>query len=191
MSTARTAKQKQEAFARFYTTPGETFLNGAASARKAGYSARSARVQAATLLAYPNVQALIEKRAREHIKKTDLVTMEFFQKLADAQQFDVRELGDWDEDGNFRLKPSDQISDRAAWMISDITKITLKNGSTKMSVKTLSREKLQDLLGKFLGVFSETRVQATPADQLAEMDRRERNEKIRELLAKRDSVQRS
>ena len=61
--------QKQRAFALAYIKNGG---NGLKAAVKAGYSKKTARSQASTLLTHPNIKAFIDKRNQKQVEKFDI-----------------------------------------------------------------------------------------------------------------------
>lgn len=58
--------------------------NGAQSARKAGYSEKTAKQKACSLLKDPKIMAYIEERNRETVKKTDFTLEYRLKKLSEV-----------------------------------------------------------------------------------------------------------
>jgi phage terminase small subunit len=86
---------KEQAFINEYFLCG---YNGAEAARRAGYSARSARVTAHRILTNANVRAEIDRRLAEH----GMTANEAIARLASQARGDIADL--LDREGNFDLK---------------------------------------------------------------------------------------
>ena len=175
--------QKRLKFVHHYTSD-ECFLNGTQAAIKAGYSPKTAKVQGSRLLTYADVRALVEKRVRESLEKTDMLTAQWLKKVKMLIDFDMREVATWGADG-VRFKQSDEISDEAAYAITEIGETVTKDGGS-IKLKTVSKDKALDMLGKFLALYTENRVNLTPGDATLDMGRKERQARIAELNEKRD-----
>jgi hypothetical protein len=104
-----------------------TNLQGAEAARRAGYSAKSARVQASQLLADPNIalavqegyQALMQEVARRS-RTAVLDAQSVFQRDSQIAAFDPADVVEWDDDQTLRVKPLKDIPLTARQCISSI-----------------------------------------------------------------------
>lgn len=81
---------------------------GAAAARRAGYSAHTAEVQASKLLRHPKVAAFLEKRRARVEARLELTAERIDQEIARLAFLDVR--GAYDEEGRL-LAPADMPED--------------------------------------------------------------------------------
>lgn len=128
--TPLTFREKRFIDALFMTEPP---FNGAAAARKAGFSKKSCRVQAFNLLTKCNVKAEIEKRQVEIEKQSEVTRDQWLKKGARFYHADVRKIVD--DHGN--AIPLSDLDDNEAAMIAGIelveefTQVEKKDGIKK------------------------------------------------------------
>lgn len=140
--------EKQQRFVEEYLID----LNGTQAAIRAGYSARTANEQASRLLANVSVQQAVSERMAERSKRTgvnqDRVILELA-KIAFLKMTDVV-----DKDGNIKddANPDDlSCIESIKYKHSD----TDTGSSTEREVKTASKLKALELLGKHLGMWND------------------------------------
>lgn len=97
-------------------------LNGTQAAIRAGYSAKSARVQGTRLLADAAIAAAVAKKTAERLAKADLTAERVLEEYRRLAFIDVRSY--FDEQGN--VKPMSQLTaDQGAALAS--LEVVLKN----------------------------------------------------------------
>jgi hypothetical protein len=103
-----------------------TNLHGAEAARRAGYSPKSARVQASTLLANPNIARAVQEGYRvameEASARSESVVMDWkalVQRDSEIATFDPSTVVAWD-DGKMQIKPMSLVPKSARQCISSI-----------------------------------------------------------------------
>lgn len=101
---------KEEKFAQEYTKD----LNGARSARDAGFAAKSARVTASKLLTKPNVRARVKELLAQSVHDTEVDTARIRRELGYLSTSDLTEA--FDSNGN--PLPIHQIPERLRRCIS-------------------------------------------------------------------------
>lgn len=102
---------RQQAFVREYLLD----LNGAQAAIRAGYSARTAKEQAARLLTNANVSAAIEKAKAARSERTEITQDRVLQEIARLAFLDPKLF--YNQDGSLRSVP-DMADDAAAAVTS-------------------------------------------------------------------------
>ena len=145
---------KQEAFCREYMLD----LNGTQAAIRAGYSNRTAKVQAARLLSNANVseylKTLIDKRA----EKTEIDADWVLRRLAQDATADVADL--YDESGSLKSVHDWPIAWRTG-LVAGIDTAQERDGQdaegnpqfvTVRKVRLADRTKLLELIGKHIDV---------------------------------------
>ena len=131
-----TAKMKR--FADNYIHNG--FCDISKAARDAGYSAKSARAIGSETLQKPDVQKYIKSQIKKLMTSRDKMAYKLLKIIEHATKFDIRNLLEWDEKGNIKMKPSDQIDELDAVMISGLSQ--MRDGSIKL--KIVQKEKAWD-----------------------------------------------
>lgn len=149
-------------------------LNGAAAARKAGYSQKNADNIAAELLGKTHIKAAIELRKAERSRKTNIDAAWLLERLAQEAVADVRDL--YDEDGALLpVKDWPLIWRQGLVAGIDVEEITVQGVKIGVvrKIKVSDRIRRLELIGKHIGVkaFEET-VNIKGLDTLA--DRLER-----------------
>ena len=136
-------------------------LNATQAAIRAGYSPRTAKVQAARLLTKADIQAAVAVAMAARSQRTEITADAVVRELARVGFVDMRRLMRWGAD-SVAFVPSDELSpdDAAAvaWIEADTT-CRRADGGTEKTVKL--KLKLHDkiaalsLLGRHLGMFTE------------------------------------
>lgn len=137
--------QKQAVFCQEYLID----LNAKQAAIRAGYSQKTAEVQASRLLSLAKVQAEVQRLLSERQERTQVTADRVVQELARIAFADVRQVAQWNY-SRVGLVPSDQVPDDAAAAIGEI-------GMTQHGprIKMLNKQPALELLGKHLGMFKE------------------------------------
>lgn len=143
---------KQDRFCREYLID----LNATQAAIRAGYSEKTARQQASTLLSKPNIQDRIAELKQEVNKELKIDAVYVRQRLVDMDQLDILDI--LNDDGS--VLPVSQWP--KVWRISisgfDMAEIWENDGDTKSVVGVLKKIKWPDkvknleLLGKHIDV---------------------------------------
>ena len=169
----RILTERQKAFAREYLVD----YNGTKAAIRAGYSKRTARVQASALLTKPNIRTELARLARPIAKKAELKASTLLAILmrqadADPREF-VTTVG--------RMKGMHELDTDTAKLIAAfkiegtrLTSVTLKDGmkATEMLMKNqgLLREQISVEHSGELTVLEEERVKEFTTDELVEFN---------------------
>lgn len=182
MAKKRDLTPKQKAFVREYIL----CRNGSEAARKAGYSKKSADVEAARLLGNASIQTLIQKNDAKMQEKFEITQDKILDEMAAVAFGHIGRVMDWDKD-SITMIPKEEMSERDMKFIESIqiteTKTDKDTTSTSFKVKTLAAYKVAALekLGKQIGLFKENG-SGSGSNQDA---RKNAIERIREHLRKR------
>lgn len=152
--------ERQEAFCQHYVNT----LNGAKSARLAGYSEEAAKEQASRLLTDVNIQDKISELRKYVADKYNATRERIVQEYARIAFFDVRNI--YLEDGG--LKSPVNLSDDEAAVVSgvEVEEIRVEGvsvGQTK-KVKIVDKKGALDSLTKMLGYNAPDKTQLTGKD---------------------------
>src|SRR4051794_35597617 len=135
-------------------------LNATQAAVRAGYSARTARTQAADLLTNPNIAAAIAEAQAARGRRTEVTADRVVLELARVAFGDPRRVMSWGP-GGVRLRPSAELADEEAAIVAEVGETTTKEGGS-LRLKTVDKLGALRLLGQHLGLFLERRqVEAT------------------------------
>lgn len=134
-------------------------LNGKQAAIRAGYSEKTAEVQASRLLSNVNVQNFIKELMNAREKRTEITQDKVLTELAKIGFFDIRKL--LDEKGN--PIPLHELDDQTAASIAGLDMLEEYDGTGKdrIFVGYVKKYKLADKraalvdIGKHLGMFIE------------------------------------
>lgn len=163
-------------------------LNATRAAIRAGYSPISAGETGCELLTYSNVRAHIDISLAERSKRTGINTDIVIRELARIAMLNPINAID-PATGEIKSNSPDDLAAIAAVKV----KITpTKNGDiVEREVRFHDKNKSLELLGRHLGMFID-RKEITGKDggpiQLEAMTAEQREQRIQELLAKRDQV---
>lgn len=152
-------------------------LNGTKAAIRAGYSKKSAGSQASRLLTDAKISQyileLIEKRSEE----TGIKASDVLKELAKVAFSNLKKVADWDEDGNLRVRPSNEMTlDEAAAIESiKMTRVTRDNEMihTTLSIKLHRKTPALMLLMRHLGMLGDKEDDENPIlkKAMAEIER--------------------
>src|SRR4051812_11322425 len=135
-------------------------LNATQAAVRAGYSARTARTQAADLLTNPNIAAAIAEAQAARSRRTEVTADRVVLELARVAFGDPRRVMSWGPGGG-KLRPSAELADEEAAIVAEVGETTTKEGGS-LKLKTVDKLGALRLLGQHLGLFLERRqVEAT------------------------------
>jgi phage terminase small subunit len=127
-------------------------LNASAAARRAGYRG-DANTVGPRLLANVGVQAAIVSRQADLREKTEITQERVVDELAKIAFGDQRKVMSWGPDG-VRLRPSEDLSDAEAAVVSEVAETTTKDGGS-LKLKTHDKVAALKLLGEHLGIFTQ------------------------------------
>lgn len=132
-------------------------LKGEAAAIRAGYSPKTAVVQASRLLRKVHVSAALEAGYKERQKRTGITADSTVRAIAVLAHSDLRKF--YDEHGN--LKPIHSLPDDLAACIAsiEVVKRNLTTGDGKQEfvykIKLWNKPQALELLGRHQGLFRE------------------------------------
>ena len=140
-------------------------LNGAAAARRAGYSEKTAREQAARMLSNVRIQEAIERAFRERQARTEINADRVLQELAIIGFSDIKDYVDIDPDtGAIRAKDFESMRPGASRAIESVTEDrTIHEDASgkgvimndKRRIKLHSKVNALELLGRHLNLFKD------------------------------------
>lgn len=132
-------------------------LNGTQAAIRAGYSRKTANVQASDLLTKPNIMAAVQAAQRERSHRAGITADRVLEEVRRLALSDVRSL--FDEAGN--LRPLHGLTDEQAAAIGGL-EVVIKNAKagdghtdTIHKIKVWDKPKSLEMLMKHLGLFDE------------------------------------
>lgn len=142
---------KQERFCREYLRD----LNATQAAIRAGYSKRSAEMQASRLLRNDKVKKFLETNSKKIADKLEISAERVLNELAKLAFYDARKM--FDDDGN-PIHIS-RLDDNAAASIVGVEVVTRGNDdhgyADIMKVKLADKKGALELLGKHLKLFTD------------------------------------
>jgi phage terminase small subunit len=144
---------KQEIFCREYIKD----FNGSRASIKAGYSSKGARQNANLTMSKPYIKATIKELMNNRNKRMKITADMVVQELAKIAFSSIDDLGDWDDKGNFILKPSTVLTDEVKASIKNITGVTTRSdGETRHEIKVTREDKIKalELLARHTGAFN-------------------------------------
>lgn len=163
-SATKALNPKQERFVAEYLVD----LNATQAAIRAGYSPKTAGVQAFDLLKKPEIAAALERQRNQHAKNTGLTVERVLQEAMRLAFFDIRKLTD--AEGN--PIPINQLDDDTAAAIQGLELATERSRDEDGSVTVVRKYKIADKnaaverLFKHLGLFQKDNDQNNPAKAL-------------------------
>jgi phage terminase small subunit len=145
-------------------------MNGAAAARRAGYSEKTARTIANENLTKPDIRAAIESETAQLFDELTVTDKMVLRGLMKRAFYDVRDF--FDDKGN--PKEIHELDEQTAAGIAGFEFVTLYDGSgdQKHAFGQLRKIRLVDAginlerLGRYLGLFKD-RLQIEPKDEFA------------------------
>jgi phage terminase small subunit len=142
-------------------------LNATQAAIRAGYSQKTAGVQAFHLLKNPKIAAQIEKRRQIVSEKAGLTFERLMQEAMRLAFFDIRKLVD--KDG--RPLPLNELDDDTAAAIQGLDVATVGNNDVGvgevLKYKIADKNSAIERLFKHMGLFKKDNEQANPGDAMA------------------------
>ena len=148
---------RQERFAAEYSVD----QNGAAAARRAGYSKKNARISASQLLTNVNVRETIEENIETTLKKLGITReriMKEYRRLAFANN---KKVMTWGPNGVL-LKDSDKLSREDSAAVAEVSETTSKDGGS-LRLKMHDKKGALDALAKMSRMFVE-KIEVTGKD---------------------------
>lgn len=136
---------KQERFVAEYSG------NATEAAKKAGYSARSAKQTAAELMANPLVAAAIAAKMARLTSKHEVTSERIIAELARIAFLDPRKVMSWGPDG-VRFARSDELTDDEAACVVEASETVTEAGGT-IRVKLADKLGALSLLAKIQGLL--------------------------------------
>ncbi len=140
-------------------------LNATRAAKRAGYSARSARYTGYKLLQNPAVAAAVAKAQGRRAARTQVSADRVVTELAKVAFGDPRRLLSWGP-GGVVLRDSSELTEAEAALVSEVSETRTAAGGTR-KVKLHCKLTALNALGKHLGLFGNGR-QAALARALAQ-----------------------
>lgn len=123
-------------------------LNATQAAIRAGYSAKTAFVQASKMLSNPKIQAYIERRKKEQQTRTQITSDWVIQQLVQIATANGSDYLTIDAKGQIKYTPTDQLTAAQKAAIAGI-----KPTMAGPEIKTYDRLKALELIGRHLGTF--------------------------------------
>jgi len=124
-------------------------FNGAQAAIRAGYSANSASMQAARLLANDNIRKALEERKIEIAEESKLKVSDVIDELRNIAFSDITQVVSFSA-SKAKVKSSRKLSEDARKVIASVSQT--QNGLT---VKMHDKVKALELLGRYLNIFTD------------------------------------
>lgn len=124
--------------------------------RRAGYKSKNPDVDASELLKHPIIKAAVEAHEKELQTKFEISKEKIIEELSAIAFGHVGKVATWGDDYMGAI-PKDQMSEQDMKFIDSVEKISIGEAVTKVSVKTLSHQKIKalELLGKHIGMWKE------------------------------------
>ena len=129
-------------------------LNGAAAARRAGYSEKTAHEQAARLLAHVNIQAALTMAQKARSARTQVTQDRVLLELARLGFSDLSKLGKWGPEG-FIIKSSDELTEEESACVQEVTCTETVDGKKTIKVKLHDKKGALELIGRHLSMFTD------------------------------------
>ena len=139
---------KQEMFCKEFLVD----LNGTKAAIRAGYSPKTAHVIANENLRKPYIQKMIQKLMDKRSTRVEITADRVLKELA---AIGFSNIGDYLEfgPGRLALQESEKLTREQLSCISEVSKLTSKQGTT-VRFKLHGKESALELLGKHLDIFA-------------------------------------
>ncbi len=133
-------------------------LNATRAAKRAGYTARSAKDHGYRLLKNPAVAAAVAKAQGRRAARTRVSADRVVTELAKVAFGDPRRLLSWGPDGVV-LRDSSELTEAEAALVSEVSETRTAAGGTR-KVKLHCKLSALNALGKHLGLFGNGRQSA-------------------------------
>lgn len=125
-------------------------LNAKQAAIRAGYSPKTAEVQASRLLSLVKVQAEITKAMEDRGKRTGITQDRVLAELSAIAFAKATDYVEVDEDGFVKIKPTAGLTDEQKSAIAGI-----KKGANGIEIKLVDKTKALEMLSRHLGLFND------------------------------------
>jgi phage terminase small subunit len=144
----RKLTDKQKAFCREYPKD----LNGAAAAKRAGYSKKTARQIATENLSKPYIQEELAKHAEKAVEAAEI---EVFDVLNELKTMGFSNVGDYLTFGpkGIKLFSSKKLTKDQLAAISEVSESISKKGKRYVRFKLHSKAQALEMLAKYLELF--------------------------------------
>lgn len=146
-------------------------FNGSRAAIAAGYSKKTARMQASRLLTNDNVQKALKAAQAERLERLDLTADKVMREVANLAFANMSDLVDWNNNG-VEMRDSKDLPASVKAAVQEIGhsydetsghpviedgEISLSGGKRRGSAKIKLHDKLKalELCGKYLGIWKE------------------------------------
>lgn len=150
--------RKQELFVKEYIVD----FNATRAAIAAGYSEDSARSIASENLAKPDLQKAIQKEIEKRKKRIEINQDFVLEQLAKIAGADIKDYLEYDEDGEIRFKPYNEVDGE---VIAEISNTATAHGRSK-KIKLHDKMKALELLGKHFGMYKDVVVAQKQPEKL-------------------------
>lgn len=125
-------------------------LNAKQAAIRAGYSPKTAEVQASRLLSLVKVQTEITKAMEDRGKRTGITQDRVLAELSAIAFAKATDYVEVDEDGFVKIKPTAGLTDEQKSAIAGI-----KKGANGIEIKLTDKTKALEMLSRHLGLFND------------------------------------
>ena len=125
-------------------------LNAKQAAIRAGYSPKTAEVQASRLLSLVKVQDEIAKAMEDREKRTGITQDRVLAELSAIAFAKATDYVEIDDDGAVKIKATASLTDEQKKAIAGI-----KEGANGVEVKLVDKTKALEMLSRHLGLFND------------------------------------
>lgn len=125
-------------------------LNAKQAAIRAGYSPKTAEVQASRLLSLVKVQTEIAKAMEDREKRTGITQDRVLAELSAIAFAKATDYVEIDDDGLVKIKPTADLTEEQKKAIASI-----KKGANGIEVKLTDKTKALEMLSRHLGLFND------------------------------------
>jgi len=146
----KTLSDKEKIFCKEYIID----FNGARSAREAGYSEKGAKEQAYRMLTKVHIQQEIKRLLTPRLTNLEITSKRVAQECASIAYAQLREIGDWDAQGNLTVKTPDEIPESLHPAIQTIKRIENQQG-IRFEIKLFNKDKALEMIAKHTKFFEE------------------------------------
>ena len=137
-------------------------LNGKQAAIRAGYSEKSAEVQASQLLSLPKVAQAVKSAMDKRAQKTEVTQERIINELKRIAFSGMKNVARWGPSG-VDMKGSEELSEDDAASVQEVSETTNQHGGS-LKIKQYDKVRALELLGKHLGMFTD-RLEITESDR--------------------------
>ena len=160
-------------------------FNATESAKRAGYSQKTAYSQGQRLLKNVEIQNLVSIEIRAMLSDVDKLTLKWLEQVKQIAFSDIREV--FDDTNNLKnikdIKGDTALAIELVEVVQTYNKQTEENIYTK-KVKMSSKVKGLELLGKYLAILQDNPPE--PIDKKEKIDKKDQKERLAYLLKKRE-----